>query len=81
MQPALALLKTMGPNLGITEPYEMFWATGLLSSFLDNTPTYLVFLTTAGITWIQHPVLITTVGTISVKDPYSNFLWCGIYGS
>jgi Na+/H+ antiporter NhaD/arsenite permease-like protein len=26
----------------------MFWATGLLSSFLDNTPTYLVFLTTAG---------------------------------
>ena len=28
MQPALALLKTMGPNLGITEPYEMFWATG-----------------------------------------------------
>ena len=27
MQPALALLKTMGPNLGITEPYQMFWAT------------------------------------------------------
>ena len=26
----------------------MFWSTGLLSSFLDNTPTYLVFLTTAG---------------------------------
>lgn len=33
MQPALALLKTMGPNLGITEPYQMFWATGFLSSF------------------------------------------------
>ncbi len=26
----------------------MFWVTGALSSFLDNTPTYLVFLTTAG---------------------------------
>ena len=26
----------------------MFWVTGAMSSFLDNTPTYLVFLTTAG---------------------------------
>lgn len=42
------LLKAVGPNLGVTEPAEMFWATGALSSFLDNTPTYLVFLTTAG---------------------------------
>ncbi|CAG2149730.1 hypothetical protein LMG31506_04087 [Cupriavidus yeoncheonensis] len=25
-----------------------FWATGLLSSFLDNAPTYLVFFSTAG---------------------------------
>jgi len=25
-----------------------FWATGLLSSFLDNAPTYLVFFNTAG---------------------------------
>ena len=66
MQPALALLKTMGPNLGITEPYQMFWATGLLSSFLDNTPTYLVFLTTAGTLGFTSGIL-TTVGTISVK--------------
>lgn len=48
MQPALMLLKSMGSSLGLTKPYEMFWATGILSSFLDNTPTYLVFLTTAG---------------------------------
>ena len=25
-----------------------FWATGVLSSFLDNAPTYLVFFNTAG---------------------------------
>jgi Na+/H+ antiporter NhaD/arsenite permease-like protein len=25
-----------------------FWATGILSSFLDNAPTYLVFINTAG---------------------------------
>lgn len=66
MQPALALLKTMGPNLGITEPYQMFWSTGMLSSFLDNTPTYLVFLTTAGTLGFTSGIT-TTVGTISVQ--------------
>lgn len=48
MQPALMILKAAGPELGISGPAQMFWAAGLLSSFLDNTPTYLVFLTTAG---------------------------------
>lgn len=27
----------------VREPWEYFWATGGLSSFLDNTPTYLAF--------------------------------------
>ena len=48
MQPALMILKAKGAELGITQPFQMCWATGFLSSFLDNTPTYLVFLTTAG---------------------------------
>jgi Na+/H+ antiporter NhaD/arsenite permease-like protein len=32
------------------EPVNLmyFWATGILSSFLDNAPTYLVFFNTAG---------------------------------
>ena len=47
MQPALMLLKELGPTLGLDTPFQLFWVTGLLSSFLDNTPTYLVFLTTA----------------------------------
>jgi len=47
MQPALMLLKEYGANLGLETPFQMFWVTGALSSFLDNTPTYLVFLTTA----------------------------------
>ena len=25
-------------------PWQFFWATGILSSFLDNAPTYLTFL-------------------------------------
>ena len=48
MQPALMLLKQIGPDLGLTQSAQMFWAAGSLSSFLDNTPTYLVFMTTAG---------------------------------
>ena len=66
MQPALMLLKSVGPNLGISEPYQMFWATGALSSFLDNTPTYLVFLTTAGTLGFTNGIA-TTLGTVPVK--------------
>ena len=33
---------------GQPDPAMYFWATGLLSSFLDNAPTYLVFFNTAG---------------------------------
>lgn len=66
MQPALMILKTMGPNLGITEPFQMFWVTGALSSFLDNTPTYLVFLTTAGSMNFASGIA-TTLGMIPTK--------------
>ena len=66
MQPALMILKAKGAELGLTNPLEMFWATGALSSFLDNTPTYLVFLTTAG-TLGATSGIATTVGTIAVK--------------
>ncbi|MFD1504247.1 sodium:proton antiporter [Georgenia yuyongxinii] len=47
MIPALAILQARGSELGLTSPAEFFWATGGLSSFLDNAPTYLVFMTTA----------------------------------
>ena len=51
--PALAILKA-GENgalrglIGaIKEPIHYFWITGVLSSFLDNAPTYLTFFNTA----------------------------------
>jgi Na+/H+ antiporter NhaD/arsenite permease-like protein len=47
MQPALALLHEHGASLGISTPRAFFWATGSLSSVLDNAPTYLVFFKTA----------------------------------
>lgn len=66
MQPALMLLKAKGASLGITEPFEMFWTTGMLSSFLDNTPTYLVFLTTAGALGFQNG-MATNLGMIPME--------------
>jgi Na+/H+ antiporter NhaD/arsenite permease-like protein len=58
--PVIAMLKagTQGPFGAIVsavtradgqpDPAMYFWATGVLSSFLDNAPTYLVFFNTAG---------------------------------
>lgn len=63
MQPALMILKSAGASLGLTQPFQMFWVTGALSSFLDNTPTYLVFLTTAGAMNFSSGIA-TTVGMI-----------------
>ena len=47
MLPALDLLRARGAELGVREPWQFFWATGALSSFLDNAPTYLTFLALA----------------------------------
>jgi Na+/H+ antiporter NhaD/arsenite permease-like protein len=44
MIPALDLLRLRGDELGVRMPWQFFWATGALSSFLDNAPTYLTFL-------------------------------------
>jgi Na+/H+ antiporter NhaD/arsenite permease-like protein len=47
MIPALLILEARGGELGVTQPWHFFWATGSLSSFLDNAPTYLTFLSLA----------------------------------
>jgi Na+/H+ antiporter NhaD/arsenite permease-like protein len=43
MAPALAILNARGAMLGLSAPWQFFWASGALSSFLDNAPTYLTF--------------------------------------
>jgi Na+/H+ antiporter NhaD/arsenite permease-like protein len=48
MQAPIEILRIEGPKLGLTQPHQFFWATGALSSFLDNAPTYVVFFETAG---------------------------------
>ncbi len=47
MVPALDWLELNAEKLGITHPGQFFWSTGILSSFLDNAPTYLNFLSAA----------------------------------
>jgi len=44
MIPALELVRLRGGELGVRAPWQFFWAAGILSSFLDNAPTYLTFL-------------------------------------
>jgi len=46
MQVPLKVLEAIGPQLveqGINQPWQYFWLSGGLSSFLDNAPTYAVF--------------------------------------
>jgi Na+/H+ antiporter NhaD/arsenite permease-like protein len=40
------ILNEQGKELGLSKPWHFFWATGILSSFLDNAPTYLTFAAT-----------------------------------
>jgi Na+/H+ antiporter NhaD/arsenite permease-like protein len=60
MMPALMLLNARGAELGITSPVAYYWASGALSSFLDNAPTYLTFLATAmGSFSFDHAIQMT----------------------
>jgi Na+/H+ antiporter NhaD/arsenite permease-like protein len=47
MQPALGLLGEHGPEMGLRTPVQFFLASGVLSSFLDNAPTYVTFFEVA----------------------------------
>jgi Na+/H+ antiporter NhaD/arsenite permease-like protein len=64
MQPALQLLGIRGSELGLATPPHFFWASGSLSSVLDNAPTYLVFFKTA-----QALPKPTDVAAVAGVDP------------
>ena len=58
---------------GVTQPVHYFWATGGLSAFLDNAPTYLTFFNSAlgafysGMTEAQAVPLLMTESAIYLK--------------
>jgi Na+/H+ antiporter NhaD/arsenite permease-like protein len=43
MIPALEILNARAASLNLRHPWQFFWLSGALSSFLDNAPTYLTF--------------------------------------
>jgi Na+/H+ antiporter NhaD/arsenite permease-like protein len=55
MAPALQILnawgsgdrEVLGMSFGLDQPWQFFWVTGLLSSVLDNAPTYMTMAATA----------------------------------
>ena len=67
MTPALAYLNTHAEALGLTHTWQFYYATGALSSFLDNTPTAVAFHSVAsGLTPDQ---LLTFSGNIVAGIP------------
>ena len=62
---------------GSPDPAMDFWATGALSSFLDNAPTYLVFFNTAG---GDPAVLMTTLApTLAAISAGAVFMGANTY--
>lgn len=57
MIPALALLERHGAELGLSRPWHFFLASGVLSSVLDNAPTYLTFLSAAQSLQLENQVV------------------------
>ena len=89
MVPVLAMLKAgeAGPFAAVTRavtdgqgqplPWAYFWFSGVLSSFLDNAPTYLVFFNLAG---GDPQVLMTTLApTLAAISAGSVFMGANTY--
>ena len=82
--PALAILKA-GENgalawliKSINTPAHYFWASGVLSSFLDNAPTYLTFLNSAiGKFYPGMPEAQAVARLIVEKIPYLTAISAG----
>ncbi len=69
MQVPIEILNAKGAELGLDRPWHFFWATGILSSFLDNAPTYVVYFATAGTLAPEGMELMTGVQTASGTIP------------
>ncbi|MFI7546780.1 sodium:proton antiporter [Actinoplanes sp. NPDC049599] len=47
MTQPLLILNARADQIGLQQPWQYFWASGALSSILDNAPTYLAFTSVA----------------------------------
>ncbi|HYP70431.1 MAG TPA: sodium:proton antiporter [Variovorax sp.] len=72
-----AIVRAVTRPDGQPDPAMYFWATGLLSSFLDNAPTYLVFFNSAG---GDPAVLMTThAATLAAISAGAVFMGANTY--
>lgn len=75
--PFAAVVLAVTRSDGTPNPAMYFWTSGLLSSFLDNAPTYLVFFNTAG---GDAKVLMTTwAPTLAAISAGSVFMGANSY--
>ena len=70
MQVPIELLQIKGASLGLTDPFHFFWFTGILSSFLDNAPTYVVFFETAAALPHETGTILSLGGARYIAEQY-----------
>lgn len=67
MVPCLLYLETNAKHLGIDSPTQFYYYTGLLSSFLDNTPTAVTFYSLADGLGLTSPDMIAGIPVIIME--------------
>ena len=85
MQAPVQILNVYGSQLGFDSPQKFFWGTGILSSFLDNAPTYVVFFETAKTmpadSLTEAGVMVKFLVPIALGSVFSDRPRVGLYGS
>ena len=67
MVPALDWLELNATKIGMTSAGQFYWGTGILSSFLDNAPTYLNYLSAAIGLFVDQNIVTQVQHLISTK--------------
>ncbi|MBQ8224608.1 MAG: sodium:proton antiporter [Bacteroides sp.] len=68
MTPALIYLNTNAASMGLTEPWQFYYSTGLLSSFLDNAPTAVAFHSVAtGLPVVEGVPVVAGIQEVLLK--------------
>ena len=68
MTPALLYLNANAASLGLDAPWQFYYSTGLLSSFLDNAPTAVAFHTVAsGLPVVEGAAYVAGIQEVLLK--------------
>jgi Na+/H+ antiporter NhaD/arsenite permease-like protein len=69
MIPALQWLEANARSIGIETPGQFFWSCGILSSVLDNAPTYLNYLSASVGLFVNHDMVTQIQSLIATHGP------------